>query len=126
MYKSLTDSINSDLANLEAIKAASEHLPELRDLGNPSSCAPVRSIVCNAPYSPALIREHQNALEAAGWTFSREYDYTANAQFVREFGFEQGVHLTIFYTPDVPGATCKVNIVGYEQRPVYERVCLEA
>ena len=28
--------------------------------------------------------------------------------------------------PEVPGSVCKKQVIGYEQKPVYEVVCLEA
>lgn len=123
MYQQLIDEIGAQIKELEEIRAASEKLPELAKAYQVIPSTQTKSILISSPFDPALIKEHEAAFAAAGWTFLEEFDSPDSGDLRRQWMIADGVRVEIFYHPNIRGATCKRKLIGHDKRPIYERVC---
>jgi hypothetical protein len=125
MNEQLIANIKRQIENFTALAQVAAEIPELVGVTGPGSALGGNVFGFEAPYNTETIKQNREILEAAGWKFSREYQWKDDGtlgQFFRKDGYE----IDIFYRPRYAGFTCKLNILGYEQKPIYEVTCLDA
>lgn len=121
----LSDFIQMKISRMNDLASAVDGLPELSKTTYPMLIS--EEITMSAPHDPALWTEHRAVLTENGWEFQYENRWTDDGCLGMGYR-KDGVKLDIFYRPLMDGATCKLNLIGYENKevPIYEVTCLEA
>lgn len=130
MYQNLIDEIESNIAEAQKLIDVVRNLPELDGIVRTQQYDE-RQVIMTAPYDYQILKRNAENLIAAGWKQYGEISPTqdGHAGLVtfylgdsRWTGFVISMHMET----DLPGATCKRNLLGYTQQAVYEITCLEA
>jgi hypothetical protein len=125
MNEKLIANIQKQIESLSALAEIAAEIPELIGVTGPGSALGGNVFGFEAPYNFETIKQNCEILETAGWSFRREYQW-ADDGTLGQFYHKDGYELDIFYRPRYVGSTCKLNILGYEQKPIYEVTCLDA
>jgi hypothetical protein len=125
MNEQLIATIGKQIERLNALAEFAAEIPELVGVTGHGNVIGGASFGFEAPYNTETIRQNREILEAAGWKLNRERQWTDDGTF-GQFYRKDGYELDIFYRPNYAGSTCKLNILGYEQKPIYEVTCLDA
>jgi len=129
MYESLIENIERNIEKEHELMTLIRALPELEGIER-TQTYDERMFILVMPYDYEMFKRNRAALLAAGWKQAGDIDTTQGGNGIVTFyqganrwvGFAISIHLEV----DLPGATCKRNLLGYEQKPVYEIVCLNA
>jgi hypothetical protein len=125
MNEQLIANIQKQIEAFTALAQVAAEIPELVGTTGPGNALGSYSFGFEAPYNTETIKINRERVEAAGWKLARERQWADDGtlgQFYRKDGYE----IDIFYRPRYAGSTCKLTILGYEQKPIYEVTCLDA
>jgi hypothetical protein len=125
MNEKLIANIRGQIERLNALAQFATEIPELVGVTGHGNVIGGASFGFEAPYNTEAIKQNREILEAAEWKLVRERQWTDDGTF-GQFYHKDDHELDIFYRPNYVGSTCKLNILGYEQKPIYEVTCLDA
>lgn len=127
MYEKALEMIDRNMKELEWARLEIASLPEMEfanfhHSGGCSSC-----LIGSMPYNTETLKLYRAKLEAAGWSFTRETLSTQDGVLCVDFHKPGALgYLQIQMRPQYAGSTCKLNVIGYEQKPIYEVTCQDA
>jgi hypothetical protein len=118
-FKKMTDKIETFSS------AIIEHMPESVDARYVFAYDDTISI--NIPYNPEKRTVLEAQLVELGWTKTDEGPDADNTSYGVKFTYPGIVgKVVIRMDPTAEGSTCKLNLIGFEKKPVYEFSCLDA
>jgi hypothetical protein len=125
MYEDLKERIKKELEAAQNMLLAVETLPELE--GNVLPHPSHNTILSGMPNNREFFQVNRARLEAAGWQYKHTMTNKNDGNLIVDFwNAEYSIEFTMILYPDMPGATCKRNLIGYEQKPIYEVTCMDA
>jgi hypothetical protein len=119
------ENIEREIANLETCRLLAQRLPEIANI---HQIYPVNGHLCiTTPDHKEHVSATLKLLAEYRWTvISDKFSPIHGIRFIELTHPECAGHLSLLVRQDLAGSTCKLNVIGYEQKPIYEVTCLEA
>jgi hypothetical protein len=120
--------VEKEIGNLESIRALVQRIPaELVHVYQTCACGITRTILLSLPNNKDSKAETVSSLKDYGWKVLEEEVDKSSGDFTVELSHpECSGYLKLYFHPDITGATCKRQVIGYSNKPIYAITCMEA
>ena len=120
----ILDQLTKEQDHLTQLIEAVKDLPDLEKIYN-TSPFDNRGVIITMPCDLEAFGRNRDKLLAAGWEWDKNMSVHPHCGEIMPDFWKGGAYLYFHINPDYSGSTCKKRIIGHEEKPVYEIVCLE-
>ena len=126
MYTNLISKLETEMETQRLMLETLRTMPELEGINRMQPAYRAGMIILLMPYDLPMFHRNREKLEALGFAWDGNQSVSPHCGDIITYFTKGNLEISIHINPDLAGSTCKKNLIGYEQKPIYEVTCMDA